>query len=101
MKKYYVTENNSFGKTEAIHDWGQYVTINAEDSTEAILKFEKHFDLTWIHENSYEGNSCNCCGRRFTLYTPKESEDSEYDIMQIEFEEQPYFLDIKNQMIEL
>jgi hypothetical protein len=31
-----------------------------------------------MYENSYEGGSCNCCGRRFKIYTPdvKEEDDN-------------------------
>jgi hypothetical protein len=101
MKKYYITENNSGGYSEAM-EFGEYVLINATNYLEAIIKFEKAFDLKYDYENSYEGNSCNCCGRRFTTYTPNKDEDSGYDLMQIEYyKEEPYFLEFKKQKTEL
>ena len=75
MTTYYVTENNSGGYTVAL-DCGidhngrpQVVCIEAHSEREAIAKFEHVFDVDWDYQNSYEGGSCNCCGRRFYIET--------------------------------
>ena len=93
MKTYYVDENNSGGYCVALKRFGEHAIIKAANAEEAIKKFESHFDLNWEHQNSYEGNSCNCCGRRFSLYTPDQSEE-DMGIKQIwHYSETPYFVD--------
>ena len=73
--KYYVYENNSGGRT-VLPNGIRYVEIEADSIDTAIEKFEEHFKLEWEYENSFEGNSCNCCGRRFELYIPPDSSGS-------------------------
>lgn len=97
--KFYINENNSSGYTVALGVLGEekphWAEIEAESVDEAIKKFENHFNLDWNYENSYEGNSCNCCGRRFSLYAPKGHEESDYDeynvISTYEGNDIPYF----------
>lgn len=75
-KTFYVEENNSGGFTkylccsiEAPDKKKRYhiVKILAKDIDDMIEQFEKVFGCDWDYENSYEGNSCNCCGRRFIV----------------------------------
>ena len=75
--KVFIYENNSGGFTvlesgSSLYFEGKFSTIN-----EVISKFEDLTGLNWNYENSYEGNSCSCCGRRFTLYLPIELEGSD------------------------
>ena len=85
MSKFYVDETNSGGYTTVldccIENTGRFrwVEIEADSADDAIRQFERHFDVDWNYQNSFEGNSCNCCGRRFTLHTPKGMAHSEYD----------------------
>lgn len=80
---YFVSENNTGGHTVALgvlsSKLPHMVMIKAKNVDEAIKKFEKHFDLDWNEQNSYEGNSCNCCGRRFTIECFQNKEKSNYD----------------------
>ncbi len=76
LYKFFVQENNSGGYTKALGvlsdvDKFHYVEIHAKNADDAIHQFEEHFSLNWNSENSYEGGSCNCCGRRFSLDAPK------------------------------
>jgi len=102
MPKFYVTENNSGGFWVAlcIEDNGgffgypHHVEIEAENADDAIRQFEEYYNLSWNHENSYEGNSCDCCGRRFTLVAPRGFGDSQLDEYGcVEEDDNPYFLD--------
>lgn len=76
MKTFYVEENNSGGDTKYLacgidkaDNKKKYhvVKIKAKDIDDMIDQFEKVFGCNWDYENSYEGNSCNCCGRRFEV----------------------------------
>ena len=99
MYRYYFDENNTGGRTIALgvlsdrHPHWCYVDADSVD--EAIHKFEKAFDLDWNDENSYEGGSCNCCGRRFSVSGPKGHTNSDYDtygqVREHEENEIPYF----------
>ncbi len=92
MKTYYVTESNSGGYYTTLKKFGQHAIIKAENSKEAISKFENHFDLCWLEQNSFGGNSCNCCGRRFTLHSPDPQEE-DWDMPHIwHYDEKPYFV---------
>lgn len=82
--KFYVDENNSGGYTVALGVLGDeerfhWVEIEAGSVDEAIHKFEAHFGVDWNEQNSYEGGSCNCCGRRFCIYAPVGHTHSDYD----------------------
>lgn len=97
MKTYYVDENNSHGFTVALgvldEPQPHWVSVEAENVDDAIHQFEEHFKLDWNYQNSYEGNSCNCCGRRFTIYTPgeEESDYDEYDMVEEYGDGGPWF----------
>lgn len=99
MATFYVDENNSGGYTVALGVLSDprphWVSIEADSADEAIHKFERHFGLDWNDQNSYEGNSCNCCGRRFSLHAPRGLVDSKYDEYGTvsEYDEQPYFVE--------
>lgn len=83
MYRYYFDENNSGGRTVALgvlnDKHPHWCYVDAENVDAAIHAFESAFELDWNDENSYEGGSCNCCGRRFTVSGPKGHTDSEYD----------------------
>lgn len=82
MKNYYVRENNSGGYTLwldcLIENSGrpEMVRIIAKDLKSAINKLEKHTGMDIAKMNSYEGTSCNCCGRRFEFYCDEDSDES-------------------------
>lgn len=109
MNKYYLTENNSNGYTEyldcIIENSGRphCVIIEASNVHSAINKLKKHIKgFNYEYQNSYEGNSCNCCGRRFDLYSPLESE-ADYGILNISYYKNvPYMADeTKYRVVEL
>lgn len=78
MKTYYVSENNSGGHYRVAKMFKDHVKIEAPSANEAIWAFERQFDLDWNRSNSFEGDSCKCCGRRFLLSMP-EPETVDYD----------------------
>ena len=96
MHRYYIDENNSGGRTVCLgvlsDSQPHYVYVDAESAKKAIVAFEKHFGVDWMYQNSFEGGSCNCCGRRFTLYTPV-GEEEDWGIAQIDHDDSPYFKD--------
>lgn len=83
--KLYITENNSWWYTKylncSIYNKSEekpykLAVIECDSVDEWIKKFEDYFDLDFEYENSYEWNSCNCCGRRFELEC--ESDETSY-----------------------
>lgn len=98
--KFYVHENNSGGYTVALgvlddKDRFHWVEIEAESVDDAVHQFEAHFNLDWNNQNSFEGNSCSCCGRRFTIYAPKGHTATTYvkygDVADYTPDDMPYF----------
>lgn len=102
LHRYYFDENNSGGYTLILgvldDKKPHWCYIDAKSVDDAIKKFEELFDLDWNECNSYEGRSCNCCGRRFTIYGPEGHTDSEYDkygqVFCYKNGELPYFVDL-------
>lgn len=77
MNAYHITEYNSGGfyMTEFTHD--NPFVVGAYSEKDAIAAFQTHTGLTWAVQNRYgpRGNSCACCGERFTI-----SEVGRYDL---------------------
>jgi hypothetical protein len=72
--KYFVEENNSGGYYVCLPGHGAWVSIEAESEDAAIAQFEQHFEIDWEQQNTFEGGSCSCCGRRFSISRPEGTE---------------------------
>jgi hypothetical protein len=79
LLRFYLYENNSGGVT--VLKGGPYFFFDMEscDSIDdAVRHFESLTGLDWDFQNSYEGNSCSCCGRRFDLDVPEKLKGTTY-----------------------